>query len=146
MRLLSPVGPVYQAGTLSGNPLAMAAGIATLELCRTEGFYSSLGGKATRLSEGLRAAAAAAGIPLRAGCCGGLLGFFFTADPVRNFADAQQADHQKFAAFFQAMLRRGVWLPPSGYEAMFVSAAHDDAVVDQLIAAAKGAMQEINAG
>jgi glutamate-1-semialdehyde 2,1-aminomutase len=143
MKLLSPVGPVYQAGTLSGNPVTMAAGIATLELCAAKGFYDALGVKASRLAQGLRRVSASTGMALQAGSCGGMLGVFFAEGPVRNFADAQAADHKKFARFFQAMMRRGVWLPPSGYEAMFVSAAHDVAIIDEIVAKAADAMREI---
>ena len=137
MEQLSPLGPTYQAGTLSGNPLGMAAGIATLRICRREGFYDALQAKAIRLADGLRAAAAEAGVTVQAGAAGGLLGMAFLDRPVRNFADAQAADHQMFARFFRAMLDRGVWLPPSGYEAWFVSAAHDDAAIARIIDAAR---------
>ncbi|HVP11107.1 MAG TPA: glutamate-1-semialdehyde 2,1-aminomutase [Phycisphaerae bacterium] len=136
MELVSPLGPMYQAGTLSGNPVAMAAGIATLKLCRETGFYDRLQRQTTRLIQGLQAAAETAGVPFQANGTGGMLGFFFADRPVRNFADAQAADHARFAKFFQAMLERGVWLPPSGYEAMFVSAAHDDAAIDHVVSAA----------
>jgi len=143
MELVSPLGPMYQAGTLSGNPLGMAAGSATLNLCRAPGFYETLEKRTLRLVEGLKAAAAQAGIPIQAGGQGGMLGFFFSANPVRSFADAQQADHARFARFFRAMLDRGVWLPPSGYEAMFTSAAHDEATIDQVIAAAAESFRSV---
>jgi glutamate-1-semialdehyde 2,1-aminomutase len=136
MELVSPLGPMYQAGTLSGNPVAMAAGIATLTLCREPGFYEGLHKQTARLVQGLHTAAGEAGVPICGGAMGGMLGMFFSHGPVRNFADAKAADHARFAKFFQAMLERGVWLPPSGYEAMFVSAAHDDAVIDRIVAAA----------
>jgi glutamate-1-semialdehyde 2,1-aminomutase len=136
MELVSPLGPMYQAGTLSGNPLGMAAGLATLKLCGAAGFYQQMGRRTARLADGLRAAASRAGVPLQAGGMGGMLGFYFSDHPVRNFADAQTADHPRFARFFRTMLQSGIWLPPSGYEAMFVSAAHDDAVIDAIVAAA----------
>ena len=136
MEQVSPLGPMYQAGTLSGNPLGMAAGIATLKICGEKGFYDGLFAQAARLTEGLRGAAEKAGVALQTGALGGMLGMALLDRPVQNFADAQAADHALFARFFRAMLDRGVWLPPSGYEAMFVSAAHDDAAIDQIIAAA----------
>jgi glutamate-1-semialdehyde 2,1-aminomutase len=143
MEQVSPLGPTYQAGTLSGNPIGMAAGIATLQLCKVEGFYESLDAKARRLTEGLAAAAKQAGIPLQTGYCGGMLGMALLDRPVRSFADAQAGDHQLYAKFFHAMLERGVWLPPSGYEAMFVSAAHDDEAIERIVAAAKKSFQSI---
>ncbi len=137
MQQVSPLGPMYQAGTLSGNPLGMAAGIATLQLCRADGFYDQLASKAARIAEGFRSAAGEAGIKVQTGALGGMLGLALLDRPVRSFADAQAADHELYARFFQAMLDRGIWLPPSGYEAMFVSAAHDDAAIDVIIAAAR---------
>ena len=137
MEQVSPLGPVYQAGTLSGNPIGMAAGIATLELCNTTGFYETLQAKSTRLLSGLHSAAEAAGIALQTGSCGGMIGVTLADRPVRNFADAQACDHKRYARFFHAMLDRGVWLPPSGYEAMFVSAFHDDAAIDLTLDAAR---------
>jgi glutamate-1-semialdehyde 2,1-aminomutase len=143
MEAVSPLGPTYQAGTLSGNPIGMAAGIATLQLCKVEGFYESLAAKARRLTEGLSAAAKQAGVPLQAGYCGGMLGMALIDRPVRNFGDAQACDHQLYAEFFHAMLERGIWLPPSGYEAMFVSAAHDDNAIERIVAAAYESFQSI---
>jgi glutamate-1-semialdehyde 2,1-aminomutase len=142
MERVSPSGPVYQAGTLSGNPLGMAAGIVTLTLCRADGFYDALERRATRLAEGLRRAAANAGITVQVGARGGMLGMALRDWPVRNFADAQACDHELFARFFRAMLDRGVWLPPSSYEAMFVSAAHDDTAIAHVIAAAGDAFRQ----
>jgi glutamate-1-semialdehyde 2,1-aminomutase len=136
MERVSPLGPVYQAGTLSGNPLGMASGRATLELCRAPGFYDALHARATALADGLRDAAAAAGVPVQTGATGGMLGLAFSARPVRDYDDAKACDHEAFGRFFHAMLERGVWLPPSSYEAMFVSSAHDDGVVARLLDAA----------
>lgn len=143
MSLVSPLGPMYQAGTLSGNPVGMAAGIATLRFCHAAGFYDALHAKSTRLTEGLSAGASSAGIALQTGARGGLLGIAFSEHPVRNFTDAQACDHKLFTKFFHAMLDRGVWLPPSGYEAMFISAAHDDNAVATIIDAAKDAFRSI---
>jgi glutamate-1-semialdehyde 2,1-aminomutase len=142
MERVSPLGPVYQAGTLSGNPLAMAAGIVTLSLCRAPGFYDALAGHTHHLATGLADAARDAGIPLVTGQAGGMLGIAFSDRPVRAFADAQACDHARFARFFRAMLDRGVWLPPSGYEAMFVSAAHDDIAVARVLEAARASFRE----
>jgi len=143
MELVSPKGPVYQAGTLSGNPLGMAAGIATLRLCQTESFYPTLETRARKLADSLRAAGVDAGIPVQAGAAGGMLGLAFLDRPVRTFADAQTCDHTRFARFFRAMLDRGVWLPPSGYEALFISAAHDDALIAQVIDAARASLRDM---
>jgi glutamate-1-semialdehyde 2,1-aminomutase len=137
MEQVSPLGPVYQAGTLSGNPLGMAAGIATLRLCGVDGFYESLQEKASILTAGLQHAAATAGVAVQTGSIGGMLGMAFTEQPVRNFVDAERCDHDLFARFFHAMLDRGVWLPPSGYEAMFISAAHDEKSIERVVLAAR---------
>lgn len=141
MDQVSPAGPVYQAGTLSGNPLAMTAGLRTLEKCGEDGFYDRLGGLATRLSSGLRDAAERLGVPLQTTAVGGMMGMAFAERPVRNFEDARSADHSRYARFFHAMLDRGFWLPPSGYEAWFVSAAHTEDEVDRTIEAAEQAMK-----
>jgi glutamate-1-semialdehyde 2,1-aminomutase len=143
MERLSPLGPVYQAGTLSGSPLGMAAGIATLDLVAERGFYERLGELSGRLAEGLRGAAEEAGVPACAGSLGGMFGVSFTAAPIRTFEDAKAGDHDLFGRFFHAMLERGVWLPPSSYEAMFVSSAHTRADVDTIIAAARESLREV---
>jgi glutamate-1-semialdehyde 2,1-aminomutase len=143
MTQVSPLGPVYQAGTLSGNPLGMTAGIETLRICQEAGFYDRLLAHGARLVEGLREAAAAVDVPLAGAALGGMLGFAFSTHPVRNFADAQAADHELYARYFRAMLDRGVWLPPSGYEAMFLSAAHSSDDIDAIIAAAGDSLREI---
>ena len=143
MELVSPLGPMYQAGTLSGNPIGMAAGIATLSICKEGGFYENLEAKAARLTEGLSAVASDVGVALQTGVRGGMFGMALLNRPVRNFADAQACDHDLYAKFFRAMLDNGVWLPPSGYEAMFVSAAHDDASVERVIDAAGKAFRSI---
>ena len=136
MSLVSPVGLMYQAGTLSGNPLGMAAGLATLELCSAPRFYENLNARSTRLAAGLRLAAEKQGVALQTSACGGMLGLFFTARPVRNFDGAKASDHERFGAFFRTMLDKGVWLPPSGFEAMFLSSAHDEADIDHVLSAA----------
>jgi glutamate-1-semialdehyde 2,1-aminomutase len=143
MTMVSPLGPMYQAGTLSGNPIGMAAGIATLNICRQSGFYELLEQRTSELSEGLGNAAAAAGITVQVDHCGGMFGLAFAIRSLRNYVDAQAGDHDAYARFFRAMLDRGVWLPPSSYEAMFVSAAHDQKCVDQIVAAARASFAEM---
>lgn len=136
MRQLAPVGAVYQAGTLSGNPVAMAAGIANLRLTEAEGFYPRLAALTARLADGIRSAAGQHGINAVVNHTCGMLGLFFTDAPqVENFADVQTSDTQKFARFFHLMLQEGVYLAPSAYEALFVSAAHDEAIIDTTLAA-----------
>jgi glutamate-1-semialdehyde 2,1-aminomutase len=135
MDQVAPLGPVYQAGTLSGNPLAMSAGIASLDLLAAPEFYESLGARAKRLGDGIASALRETGAPATAARVGSLLTLFFSREPVNNYADAKQCDTKRFAAFFQAMLERGIFLAPSQFEAMFVSAAHTDADIDRTIAA-----------
>ena len=124
MERLAPTGPVYQAGTLSGNPVAVAAGIATLDLARRFDPYVELEQTADTLDAGLRAAFEAKGIPVRIGRAGSLLSVFFTDGPVRDFAAAKEADHERFARFFHHLLARGVALPPSGYELWTLGTQH----------------------
>ena len=134
---IAPDGPVYQAGTLSGNPVAMAAGLKTLELIDDEGFWTSLSAKTRKLVDGLAAAAAAAGIPLATTSQGGMFGAVFTgAEAVRSYEDVAAADIDRFRAFFHGMLDGGVYLAPSAFEAGFVSAAHSDADLEATIASA----------
>jgi glutamate-1-semialdehyde 2,1-aminomutase len=142
MSLVAPLGPVYQAGTLSGNPLAMAAGLATLRLLDAEAYtrLELLGG---RLEEGLNDAIATAGVAARVQRIGSLLTLFFTARPVRNEDDAMTSDRERFAAFHRSMLARGVMLPPSQLECWFVSLAHDDAALDEIVGAAGGSLREL---
>lgn len=134
MSNVSPLGPMYQAGTLSGNPVAMAAGIAALSACK-EQTYNRLRQISRALTEGLQMKARESGFELQTGSCGGLWGLAFSPRPIRNFDDAKSCDHSRYAQFFRAMMDRGVFLPPSSFEALFVSAAHESAV-EQVIAAA----------
>jgi len=146
MEHLSPQGPVYQAGTLSGNPLATAAGLATLELVSQPGFYDSIEATTERLVSGLRERAEAAGIPVATNHVGGMFGLFFTDRPaVRTFDDVQSCDTDRFARFFHAMLAGGVYLAPSAFEAGFVSAMHDDAAIEATLDAAADAFASLNA-
>jgi glutamate-1-semialdehyde 2,1-aminomutase len=127
MEFLAPAGPVYQAGTLSGNPVAMAAGLATLELIGKPGFYEALSAKTEKLASGLQAMADRAGIAFTTNSVGGMFGLFFTAkEEVTRFADVMQCDQDRFKRFFHAMLSEGVYLAPSAFEAGFVSAAHGE--------------------
>ncbi len=125
MERVAPTGPVYQAGTLSGNPLAMAAGIATLTAL-TPGLHSRIEKRTSTLVEGLQKIAGEFGVPLTADCAGSMWGFFFSSKPVRNFADAKASNVNMFRRFFHAALERGVYLAPSAFEACFMSAAHSD--------------------
>ncbi len=134
MTQVAPEGPVYQAGTLSGNPLAMAAGIATLKALDAPGFYKNLERTAGRLADGLSAAVGTNAVVNRVGS---MLGLFFTAGPVTDFETAKMSDLDKFTAYYQKMLEKGIYLAPSQFEALFVSAAHTDEDIDATIFAAK---------
>ncbi len=137
MASLAPEGPVYQAGTLSGNPVAMAAGLATLQAIDTDGFYEALGEKTRRLVEGLAMAAKDAGIAMATDHKGGMFGLVFTdVEKVTSFAEVAAADVERFKRFFHGMLAEGIYLAPSAFEAGFVSAAHSDTDIDSTIAAA----------
>ena len=144
MASIAPDGPVYQAGTLSGNPVAMAAGLKTLELIDDDGFWAALSAKTKKLVDGMAGAAAAAGVPLATECLGGMFGAVFTdADTVRTYADVAAADVDRFRTFFHGMLEEGIYLAPSAFEAGFVSAAHSDADLDATIAAAEKVMASL---
>jgi glutamate-1-semialdehyde 2,1-aminomutase len=144
MEMVAPLGPVYQAGTLSGNPLAMRAGLATLPQLEAPGFYDSLNEKSQRLADGLRSALSEVKIAGRVNVAGSLLTLFFTADPVRDYGDAKKSDAARFAAFFREMLERALFLPPSQFEALFVSAAHTDDDIDHAISAARESLAAIS--
>jgi glutamate-1-semialdehyde 2,1-aminomutase len=137
MAQIAPVGPVYQAGTLSGNPIAVTAGLATLEALEDGQVYADLEPKAARLEAGLRAGAAAAGVPVTVNRRASMLTAFFSDGPVCDYATARRADTARYAAFFRAMLDRGVALAPSQFEAAFLSAAHTDADVERTLQAAQ---------
>jgi glutamate-1-semialdehyde 2,1-aminomutase len=143
MDRIAPAGPVYQAGTLSGNPLAMRAGIETLDILAEAGTYERLETISARLAAGLAAAAQEAGIPAVVNRVGSMLTGFFTSGPVVDYQTAARSDTKRYARFFHAMLARGVYLAPSQFEAAFVSTAHDEALVDGTIAAAADAMKEV---
>jgi len=143
MAMVAPAGPMYQAGTLSGNPLAMAAGIKTLELLRQPGTYEQLDRVTTRLVNGLLQAAKDTGHAACGGSISGMFGFFFTEGPVHNYEDAKKCDLAKFGRFHRAMLEQGIYLAPSQFEAGFTSLAHTDEDVDRTIAAAKAVMAQL---
>ncbi|MET3008206.1 glutamate-1-semialdehyde 2,1-aminomutase [Stenotrophomonas koreensis] len=146
MNQIAPAGPIYQAGTLSGNPVAMAAGLAMLELVSEPGFHERLSATTARLCAGLEAAAAQAGVAVTTNQVGAMFGLFFTNEKVETYAQATACDVAAFNRFFHAMLQRGVFLAPSAYEAGFVSAAHTDEVIEATLAAAREAFKVVAAG
>lgn len=141
MAKLAPLGPVYQAGTLSGNPVATACGLATLKEISKAGFFESLAAKTKSLVDGLTGAAKAAGVPLVGDCEGGMFGFFFASELPQNYGVVMGTDKERFNRFFHAMLDRGVYLAPALYEAGFVSAAHSAADIDATVSAAAEALR-----
>jgi len=140
MKLVSPSGPVYQAGTLSGNPLAMTAGIETLRLLSRPDVYPQLEQKASRLQSGITAAVGKAGVDLQVSRSGSILTVFFTAEPVFDYESAKKADTKLFGRFFRSLLDEGIYWPPSQFEAAFVSLAHEDEDIDLTIAAVQKAL------
>jgi glutamate-1-semialdehyde 2,1-aminomutase len=145
MSQIAPSGPIYQAGTLSGNPVAMAAGLAMLELIQAPGFYDVLETKTNTLCDGLEAAAREAGVAFTTQRVGGMFGMFFSTEKVDTYAQALACDTAAFNRFFHAMLERGVYLAPSAFEAGFMSGAHDEATIMATIEAARGAVAEAKA-
>jgi glutamate-1-semialdehyde 2,1-aminomutase len=145
MAKLAPVGPVYQAGTLSGNPVAVTAGLATLKRVLAPGFFEALSATTTALVEGLAREATAAGVPFAATSLGGMFGIFFNKSLPRTFGEVMSSDKEAFNRFFHGMLRRGVYLAPSAFEAGFVSAAHGPGEIEATLAAARQAFGEARA-
>jgi len=144
MSMIAPEGPVYQAGTLSGNPITVAAGIATLNVLRRDpDIYARLERTAGELSDAVRTAADAAGVPLAVNRVGSMLTFFFTAEPVTDYASAKKCDTAAFGRWYRAMFEQGVYLPPSQFEAAFLSAAHTPADIEQTAQAARRAMEAV---
>ena len=143
MDCLAPLGPVYQAGTLSGNPLAMAAGIASLEELLAGNAYAQLEQLGTQLAAGMRDAAKSANVPVQFNQCGSMFCGYFTSRPVHNLADAMHSDRERFKKFFHAMLDAGVYLAPSQFEAGFISTAHTAADIDRTVAAAAKILREL---
>jgi glutamate-1-semialdehyde 2,1-aminomutase len=146
MRHMAPLGAVYQAGTLSGNPVAVAAGLTTLKLIQAPGFYEHLGAQTTKLVQGLTLAAKDAGVTFCADSIGGMFGMYFSATVPTSYAQMMACDKEKFNLFFHAMLDQGVYFAPAAFEAGFVSAQHDDAVIDATIAAARIAFAQLAKG
>ena len=145
MTQIAPSGPIYQAGTLSGNPVAMAAGLAMLELVQAPGFHQRLSEATNALCDGLEQAAKDAGVPLTTTRVGGMFGLFFTSEQVDTYAQAIACDTAAFNRFFHAMLERGVYLAPSAYEAGFMSSAHDPSIIEATLVAAREAFKAIRA-
>jgi glutamate-1-semialdehyde 2,1-aminomutase len=143
MRWIAPAGPVYQAGTLSGNPLAVTAGIETLKALRAPGVYKKLDAKAAALADGLGKAAKQAGVPLTQTRVGSMLCGFFTNQPVVDYASAKQSDAQRYAKFFRGMLERGIYFAPSQFEAAFLSTAHNDADINKTVAASRAVFKQL---
>jgi glutamate-1-semialdehyde 2,1-aminomutase len=143
MNHVAPLGPVYQAGTLAGNPLAMRAGIATLAQLKRPGLYEGIREQAQRLVEGLRKALLETGIAGQVNATGSLATLFFAADPVRNYGDAKRSDTKRYARFFREMLERSIFIAPSQFEAAFVSAAHTPENVARTITAARDSLKAI---
>jgi glutamate-1-semialdehyde 2,1-aminomutase len=141
MEQVAPAGPMYQAGTLSGNPMAVAAGIATLERLREPGLFEGIEAKTTRLVEGIRAAAGEAGIPVQAQQAGTIFGAFFTDQPVHSYEDAKRSDTARFGRYFRGLLERGVYTAPSQFEVGFMSSAHTDADIDATLAAVNASVE-----
>ncbi|WP_243042242.1 glutamate-1-semialdehyde 2,1-aminomutase [Dyella sedimenti] len=146
MQQIAPAGPIYQAGTLSGNPVAMAAGLAMLELVQAPGFYEHLAARTRLLTDGLQAVADGEGVPFSSNRIGGMFGLFFTSGKVESYAQATAADTAMFNRFFHGMLERGVYLAPSAFEAGFVSSAHGERDIADTLEAARGAMRAARAG
>jgi glutamate-1-semialdehyde 2,1-aminomutase len=146
MQLVAPAGPVYQAGTLSGNPLAMTAGIETLRVLSEPGVWDGVAQTCGRLAAGLGELAAEAGVPVQLAECGTMLGLFFADAPVRDWESARLADTGRFAAFHRELLDRGVYLPPSQFETWFVSTAHGGDEVELTLAAARAAFAALAHG
>ena len=144
MEMLAPVGPVYQAGTLSGNPLATAAAIATIDILAQKGTYERLESSAAMLEAGLADAARGAGVSVTLNRVGSIMSCFFTDKKIQNFADVQSTDIKRFKRFFSSMLEQGIYLAPSAYEAMFVSLAHSSSDIEKTIEAAKKSFQKIS--
>jgi glutamate-1-semialdehyde 2,1-aminomutase len=144
MDQVAPLGPVYQAGTLAGNPLAMRAGIAALKQLTKHGLYEEMTELANHLVSGLRAELAGVGVPAQINVIGSLATVFFTSEPVKNYADAKRANTKRYARFFREMLDRGIFLAPSQFEAAFVSAAHTSQDIDRTLAAARESLQAIS--
>jgi glutamate-1-semialdehyde 2,1-aminomutase len=144
MQCIAPLGPVYQAGTLSGNPVAVAAGRVTLDLIQAPGFFERLTARTATLAEGLSHAAQAAGVNFSAQSIGGMFGIYFNARPPQSYAEVIACDREAFNRFFHSMLDEGIYLAPSAFEAGFVSAAHSAADITQTVSAAQHVFERMS--
>ncbi|HEX7954749.1 MAG TPA: aminotransferase class III-fold pyridoxal phosphate-dependent enzyme, partial [Burkholderiales bacterium] len=144
MQSIAPLGPVYQAGTLSGNPVAVAAGLATLKLVQAPGFFDRLAANTAKLVDRLQDVAKGAGIAFSAQSVGGMFGVYFRAIPPQTYAQVMECDKAAFNRFYHALLGEGIYFAPSAYEAGFVSAAHGDAEIDATAAAARTAFAAVS--
>ena len=144
MNRIAPAGPIYQAGTLSGNPVAMAAGLAMLDLIQAPGFHAELGRRTQMLTDGLQALADGAGVAFSTTRAGAMFGLFFSAEKIETYEQAMRSDTTRFNAFFNAMLEQGVYLAPSAYEAGFMSMAHDESVIADTLRAAREAFGRLD--
>jgi glutamate-1-semialdehyde 2,1-aminomutase len=143
MAKLAPLGNVYQAGTLSGNPVAVAAGLKTLEIISRAGFFDCLGTQTAKLMAGIQTVAKKHGVPLSVDSVGGMFGIYFAQELPTSYAAVTQSNIEQFKQFFHAMLNEGVYLAPSAYEAGFTSIAHDNAIIDEIVVATDKAMQTL---
>jgi glutamate-1-semialdehyde 2,1-aminomutase len=143
MQKIAPEGPIFQAGTLSGNPLATAAGLAVLDLLSRKGTFESLEAHSQSLAQGLQKLADEVEIPFTSDFMGGIAGFFFRRPPIRNYADVCAADHERFKVFFHAMLEQGIYLAPSGFEVLFLTTAHGDEEIELTLEAARKAFKKV---
>lgn len=144
MEKVAPVGPVYQAGTLSGNPLAVSAGLATLKVLKQEGVYERLEELSSRLEEGIKEAANSTGVEVTSNRVGAMFTIFFNTEPIADYVTATKSDTEKYAAYFRSMLRQGIYLAPSQFEAGFMSLVHSEEDIDKTIEASKKAFEELN--
>mgnify|MGYP003314139046 FL=1 len=142
MLQIAPSGPIYQAGTLSGNPIAVAAGLKTLEILKEQNPYPELGQKTAWLCEELKKAAENAGIQIQTQCIGGMFGYFFSENTVSNFQEALNSDVEKFTKFFQNMLKEGIYLPPSPFESLFISTAHTEEDLEKTASAFRKSLND----
>ena len=143
MQQVAPEGPVYQAGTLSGNPVAVTAGLKTLEILQREAPYTQLDQRTAKLCESMRGAAASAGIEAQIHRCGSMFTMFFKSEPIRDFNDVKKCSTDTFADFFTSLLDGGVYVAPSQFEACFLSTAHTDEAIEHTVEVTKGALKSL---
>jgi len=142
MLQVAPAGSIYQAGTLSGNPLAVGAGLTTLDILKEQNPYPDLGQKTAWLSGEFKSAAESAGVPFQTQAMGGMFGFFFSENPVHNFQQALKTDTEQFNRFFRSMLKQGIYLAPSAFESLFVSTTHSEEDLERTVTAFRKALRD----